>query len=137
MYNSSFSPVLEVRVWSTRAIHADVPREGNVGAAVGLAHNGYNGDSGRRAHGLRTQLRQQYLLKFGGNGGDNIDETRLGGTAMFTRYPGLELVQINILFELVGGYELFDDVRNCEEKEFLRGGDGPNPLLLLSHCYML
>ena len=54
--------VLEVAVGAARAVHADVARHVDVGAAVRLAHERDDRDAGRRAHRLGAQLGQQQFF---------------------------------------------------------------------------
>ena len=68
--------VLEIAVGSPGAVDADVSRRRDVGAPMGLGHDGDDGDARRGSHGFGAELREKGFAVLVGHGADELDELR-------------------------------------------------------------
>lgn len=112
--------VLEVGVGTAGAVDTDVPGGGDVGATVRLRHDGDDGDTRRRAHGLGAQPRQQRSAVGLGHGGDHLHQLGRPRQTVSPACGGLERVEVHILPAPRELPHRRDDL-----------GDGPHPGLLL------
>lgn len=107
--------VLEIGIRAAGAVDADVAGGGDVGAAVGLGHDGDDGDAGGGADGLGAEAGEEGFAVGVGEGSDHLDELGGTGEAVLAAGGGLEGVEINSLSaagELDHGV---DDLRDCSD----------------------
>jgi hypothetical protein len=112
--------VLEVGVGTARAVDTDVTGGSDVGATVRLRHDGDDGDTRRRAHGLSAQPRQQRGAVGLGHGSDHLHQLGRSRQTVSPARGGLERVEVHVL---PAPRELPHRRDNL--------GDGPHPGLLL------
>mmetsp|Transcript_9961 Transcript_9961/g.38864 ORF Transcript_9961/g.38864 Transcript_9961/m.38864 type:complete len:252 (-) Transcript_9961:18-773(-) len=68
--------VLEIAVGTSGAVDADVSSRRDVGAPMGLGHDGDDGDARRGSHGFGAELREKGFAVLVGHGADELDELR-------------------------------------------------------------
>ena len=87
--------VLKIRIRTSGAINANIPRDGNMWTSMRLRHDGDDGDSGSGTHGFGPEFGEQGGAVGVGNGSDHLDELRGAGEAVFAAGGGLEGVEVN------------------------------------------
>lgn len=113
--------VLEIGVGPAGAVNADVPSGGDVGTAVGLRHDGDDGDAGGGADGLGTELGEERVAVGLGDGGDHLDELRGAGEAVLAAGGGLEGVEVDGLAAAGALGHGGDDLRDGADAGLLLG----------------
>lgn len=118
--------VLEIRVGPPGAVHAYVPRRGDVRAPVGLRHDGDDGDARGCADGLRLELREEGVAVGLRERRDHLHELRGPGEAVLAARRGLEGVEVD-------GLALAGEVHHGAHDL----ADGPHAGLLLGEAVRL
>mmetsp|Transcript_16241 Transcript_16241/g.36536 ORF Transcript_16241/g.36536 Transcript_16241/m.36536 type:complete len:305 (+) Transcript_16241:1254-2168(+) len=86
----SLGAVLEIAIRTAGTVRAHVPRQGDVGTAVGTAHHGHHGDAGGGADGLLEEVRGEGLAVGEGDGGEDVGDAGEAGDLVLARELALE-----------------------------------------------